>query len=139
LDEATNRLLVATSSVTGSTANGLTLSEEGNILIIDTTTNTVTETICTQIGAAAAAFSSARAAGSSNLSDAVALVTLPADCPCERDGAAGVDVFDLLAYLDLWFAQDAAADIDGVAGVDVFDLLNFLDCWFPASAGAPCA
>src|SRR5690606_21364845 len=27
----------------------------------------------------------------------------PPACPCERDGTPGVDVFDLLAYLDLWF------------------------------------
>ena len=30
------------------------------------------------------------------------------------------------------------ADIDGTPGVNVFDLLYFLDCWFPASAGTPC-
>jgi hypothetical protein len=60
-------------------------------------------------------------------------------CPCERDGAPGVNVFDLLAYLDGWFAQDAAADIDETPGVDVFDLLAYLDCWFPASAGEACA
>jgi hypothetical protein len=60
-------------------------------------------------------------------------------CPCELDGdAAQVDVFDLLAFLDTWFADDAAADVDGTAGIDVFDLLFYLDCWFPASAGAPC-
>ncbi len=59
-------------------------------------------------------------------------------CGCEFDGSAGVDVFDLLAYLDLWFASAPAANIDTVPGVDVFDLLFFLDCWFPASAGAPC-
>ncbi len=60
-------------------------------------------------------------------------------CICEADGsAAQVDVFDLLAYLDLWFASAAAADIDGAQGVDVFDLLAFLDCWFPASSGVPC-
>ncbi len=62
-------------------------------------------------------------------------------CPCETDGDdAQVDVFDLLAYLDLWFAADAAAELTGddPASVDVFDLLAFLDCWFPASAGAAC-
>jgi hypothetical protein len=59
-------------------------------------------------------------------------------CPCEFDDAPGVNVFDLLAYLDLWFITDVAADIDGAPGVDVFDLLFYLDCWFPASAGAPC-
>jgi len=62
-----------------------------------------------------------------------------ASCVCERDGdGAQVDVFDLLAYLSMWFAQDAGADIDGAPGVSVFDLLAFLQCWFPASAGGPC-
>jgi 6-phosphogluconolactonase (cycloisomerase 2 family) len=61
-------------------------------------------------------------------------------CLCEFDSdAAQVDVFDLLAYLDLWFVSAPAADVDGTAGVDVFDLLAFLDCWFPASSGTPCA
>lgn len=39
-----------------------------------------------------------------NLDDAVHFVGLAPVCPCEFDGAAGVDVFDLLAYLDGWFA-----------------------------------
>ncbi len=53
-------------------------------------------------------------------------------CLCELtdDSPAAVDVFDLLAYLDVWFASDEAADLDGTPGVDVFDLLMFLDCWF---------
>lgn len=62
-------------------------------------------------------------------------------CACELDGdAAQVDVFDLLAYLDAWFAGDAAAELTGddPAAVDVFDLLTYLDCWFPASAGGGC-
>ncbi len=60
-------------------------------------------------------------------------------CLCEMDGnAAQVDVFDLLAYLDLWFAFDEAANMDLVPEIDVFDLLAYLDCWFPASAGNPC-
>jgi hypothetical protein len=29
------------------------------------------------------------------------------NCPCELDAAPGVDVFDLLAYLDCWFAPPA--------------------------------
>jgi hypothetical protein len=70
--------------------------------------------------------------------DFVSSVPAPGGCVCERDGAAGVNVIDLLAYLDLWFPSDPAADIDGTPGVNVFDLLAFLDCWFPASAGAPC-
>jgi YVTN family beta-propeller protein len=142
LDEANNRLLVTLSTVTASTgfgANGLTFNETGSVAIIDTATNTVTGSLCTSIGAAASAFAGNTVAVSSNLSDAVATVTLPGGCPCELDGVSGVDVFDLLAYLDLWFPQNAAADIDGTPGVDVFDLLTYLDCWFPASAGGSCA
>jgi hypothetical protein len=74
-----------------------------------------------------------------NLDDDVHYVGIQPSCACEYDGAAGVNVFDLLAFLDLWFVDGAGADIDGTPGVDVFDLLSFLDCWFPASAGAPCA
>jgi subtilisin-like proprotein convertase family protein len=51
-------------------------------------------------------------------------------CPCEWDGAAGVTVFDLLGYLDGWFAVEGSADLDCSGTVDVFDLLDYLDCWF---------
>ncbi len=69
----------------------------------------------------------------------VATAPLPAGgCVCDFDCASGVDVFDLLAYLDQWFTGSAAAEMTGDAtpSVDVFDLLAFLDCWFAASAGA---
>ena len=75
--------------------------------------------------------------------EAPADTPLPAPgCACETDGNdARVDVFDLLAYLDLWFAGDAQAERTGddPVVIDVFDLLSFLDCWFPASAGNPCS
>lgn len=61
-----------------------------------------------------------------------------APCYCERGGAPdSIDVFDLLSYLDLWFAGDPTAEFSGdePAAVDVFDLLAYLDCWFPASGG----
>ena len=52
-------------------------------------------------------------------------------CPCELDGnPAQLDVFDLLVYLNLWFASNPAADLDETGGVDVFDLLLYLGCWF---------
>src|SRR5690606_23796529 len=59
-------------------------------------------------------------------------------CFCEMDGAPeSVDVFDLLAYLALWFAAGPGAESwgDSPANVGVFDLLAYLDCWFAASAG----
>lgn len=56
----------------------------------------------------------------------------PCDCEMTGDGPGAVDVFDLLAYLDLWFSVDAAAERTGdlPANIDVFDLLDYLDCWF---------
>lgn len=50
---------------------------------------------------------------------------------------ADVDVGDLLAYLDLWFALDPAAERtdDSPIHIDVFDLLDYLDCWFPHNGG----
>lgn len=54
------------------------------------------------------------------------------DCAADLTGDGGVDVFDLLAYLDLWFVGDAAAELTGddPAAIDVFDLLMYLDSWF---------
>ncbi len=52
-------------------------------------------------------------------------------CPCDMNNPYdGVDVFDLLAYLDLWFAGAPNANFNLDGGVDVFDLLAYLDCWF---------
>jgi hypothetical protein len=53
-------------------------------------------------------------------------------CPADLDEDEDVDVFDLLAYLDLWFAADAGAELTGDSPtmVDVFDLLAYLDGWF---------
>jgi hypothetical protein len=53
-------------------------------------------------------------------------------CAADLDGSGGVDVFDLLAYLDLWFTADAGAELtgDSPASIDVFDLLAYLDTWF---------
>lgn len=60
-------------------------------------------------------------------------------CPCELDATPGVDVFDLLAYLDLWFsaAPDAERTGQSPPQIDVFDLLAYLDCWFAPPAACP--
>ena len=60
-------------------------------------------------------------------------------CPCDRTEDGLVNVFDLLAYLDDWFALDSSASCDAFRPIDVFDLLCFLDCWFDAAAGNPCS
>lgn len=54
-------------------------------------------------------------------------------CDADLNGDHAVDVFDLLIFLDEWFAQDPYADLNNDNTVDVFDLLLFLDEWF-----APC-
>jgi hypothetical protein len=51
-------------------------------------------------------------------------------CPADLTGDGGVDVFDLLEYLDAWFHGQSAAEWDGADGVDVFDLMAYLDNWF---------
>ncbi len=56
----------------------------------------------------------------------------PCSAELTDDQPPHVDVFDLLAYLDLWFDADAAAERtdDAPPQIDVFDLLDYLDAWF---------
>ena len=51
-------------------------------------------------------------------------------CSADLTGDGAVDVFDLLAYLDLWFAASPRADLDGSTTIDVFDLLAYVSEWF---------
>lgn len=53
-------------------------------------------------------------------------------CAAEVQCDGTVDVLDLLAYLNFWFASDSAAERDGNETIDVFDLLVYLDDWFAA-------
>ncbi len=56
---------------------------------------------------------------------------------CAGNMAAPTDevtVLDLLAYLTLWFGQDAGADIINADGVDIIDLLGFLASYFEGCA-----
>ncbi len=67
------------------------------------------------------------------------------NCPCEMDGTPdGVNVLDLLVYLDLWLSQTGGdapegpgtgADFSGDGAVTVIDLLEFIDCWLTAQTG----
>lgn len=52
------------------------------------------------------------------------------DCPADWNADEAVNVFDLLGYLDEWFAGTAAADLTGDEQTNVFDLLAYLDLWF---------
>lgn len=52
-------------------------------------------------------------------------------CPANFDGANGVDVPDIFAFLSAWFAGHPSANFDGVGGVTVNDIFAFLSAWFP--------
>lgn len=56
-------------------------------------------------------------------------VTLPT-CPADFNGSGLVEVIDIFAFLDAWFANDPRADFDGVGGVAVQDIFAFLGSWF---------
>lgn len=55
-------------------------------------------------------------------------------CAADLSGDGAVDVFDLLEYLDGWFAADLTTDLTNDMTVDVFDLLQYLDLWFEGCA-----
>jgi hypothetical protein len=51
-------------------------------------------------------------------------------CRANFDGANGVQVADIFAFLSAWFAGSPSANIDGVNGVAVPDIFAFLSLWF---------
>ncbi len=89
-----------------------------------------------QFGAAVAIAGSVAVAGAPQDDDAGSasgsayVFSAAPPCAADLDDNGAVDVFDLLAYLDLWFASSLAADLNGDSVTDVFDLLAYLDMWF---------
>ncbi len=55
-------------------------------------------------------------------------------CPADFDCNGLVEVDDIFAFLNAWFAGDLRADVDGLGGVDIQDIFEFLNAWF---AGCP--
>ncbi len=51
-------------------------------------------------------------------------------CPANFDGASGVTVQDIFAFLEAWFAGDVRADFDRDSALSVFDIFSFLHDWF---------
>lgn len=62
----------------------------------------------------------------------IAVWSPPAAPPCavDLDGDGMAQVGDLFAYLNLWFANDAAADFNGQDGVTLQDIFDYLTAWF---------
>jgi hypothetical protein len=50
-------------------------------------------------------------------------------CYANFDGLNGVQVADIFAFLNAWFAGDLSADING-GGLAVSDIFAFLNAWF---------
>ena len=55
-------------------------------------------------------------------------------CVADWDDSSSVDIFDILAFLQSWNAQDPRADVNDSGMVDIFDILDFLGLW---NAGCP--
>jgi hypothetical protein len=51
-------------------------------------------------------------------------------CAADFNHDHALDIFDLLAYLDAWFAGDDSTDMNADGAVDNFDLLGYIDLWF---------
>lgn len=55
-------------------------------------------------------------------------ISVPAPCPADYDQSGVVEVADIFAYLEAWFAGDA--DFDESGQTDVPDIFAFLEAWF---------
>ncbi len=55
-------------------------------------------------------------------------------CPADYDGAVGLSVQDIFAFLNDWFAGTIRSDFNGVGGLTTQDIFDFLNAWF---AGCP--
>lgn len=53
----------------------------------------------------------------------------PPSCYPDLDQSAALDFFDFLAFLNLFKAEDPAADCDGSGGFDLFDFLCFVNAF----------
>jgi hypothetical protein len=51
-------------------------------------------------------------------------------CPANFDQANGLQVADIFAFLNAWFAGDPRTDFDHANGIQVADIFAFLNAWF---------
>jgi hypothetical protein len=57
---------------------------------------------------------------------------IPDECECRADFdlSGTLEVADIFAFLNAWFAGDPRADFDGESGLQVADIFAFLNAWF---------
>jgi probable HAF family extracellular repeat protein len=58
------------------------------------------------------------------------IASLPPRCAPDFDGSNHLDVQDIIAFLNAWFALDPSADFNGLGGITVQDIFDFLSAWF---------
>jgi hypothetical protein len=64
---------------------------------------------------------------------AVSLVwfrNFPCVCVAEYDGAPGLSVADVFAFLNAWFAGAPNADFNRSGGLEIQDIFDYLTAWF---------
>ncbi len=51
-------------------------------------------------------------------------------CPADFECNGSLNISDIFAYLNAWFAGSPSADVDGTPGLQVSDIFAFLNAWF---------
>jgi hypothetical protein len=51
-------------------------------------------------------------------------------CPADFDASGTLNVADIFAFLNAWFAASPRADFNGVNGIGVADIFDYLNAWF---------
>ncbi|MBK7403079.1 MAG: YncE family protein [Phycisphaerales bacterium] len=127
-DDAGGRVLVGIGAASASTNGDVTQS--GELAVIETASDTVVETVCADHFlsdlAADAGFRLAAAAG---LGGESAVFFDIARCPQDLNRDGSVNTQDVILFLNLWVAQDDAADWDHNGVVDTRDFISFLNAW----------
>lgn len=54
----------------------------------------------------------------------------PPPCAADFNGNGTLEVADIFAFLNAWFAGSPAANFDGINGLQVADIFAFLNAWF---------
>jgi hypothetical protein len=52
------------------------------------------------------------------------------ECRADHNADGALEVADIFAFLNGWFAGAAEADFDGIGGLQVADIFAFLNAWF---------
>jgi uncharacterized delta-60 repeat protein len=64
------------------------------------------------------------------LSAYIARYSFAQACPADIDCSGAVEVADIFAFINDWFANDPAADFNRANGIEVQDIFDFLNAWF---------